>query len=98
MAGVLIIMALVGVGAFTMFALLWKFYWSPKKHWDELYEMLRKRGIGDRPENIVKSYNKLMNNNLTEKEVRKLTRQYLFSNKEFFLTMYDNIQQGRRNN
>lgn len=89
-------MVLIGLGAGAMLAMLYKWYWSPKKDWDELYAMLRKRGIGDRPESIVKRYYKLQNRNLTEKEVRSLTKQYLFNNKEFFLTMYDNISKSER--
>lgn len=97
MTGVYVIMVLVGLGALVTMLLMYKFYWSPKKHWDELYSMLRRKGIGDRPETIVKDYYKLQHRNLSEKETRELTRQYLFNNKEFFLTMYDNIK-GKKPN
>ncbi len=96
MVGVLIIMGLVAVSAITGFVIIYKKYFQPKEHWDELYEMLRKKGIGDRPENIVKSYYRMQGKFLLESEVRKLTRQYLIHNKDFFITMYDAIIQNER--
>jgi len=92
MSGVLIIMGLIATVGITMFLLMYKFYWHPKKHWEELYVMLRRRGIGERPENIIKSYYKLQQRNLSEKEIRKLTKEFLFNDKDFFLTMYDNVK------
>lgn len=96
MSGVLIIAGLVGITGIIIFVLLYKYYWHPKKHWDELYEMLGRRGIGDRPENIVKSYYKMKQNNLSEKEVRRLTKSFLYNDKDFFLTMYDNLADAKK--
>ncbi len=94
---VLVILGLVAVGGIAFMFLLWKWYLNPKNHWDELYEMLRSRGIGDRPQSIVKRFYELQHKHYTEKEIRKLTTQFLYNNKEFFLTMYDTIANANRN-
>lgn len=96
MSGVIIIMSLVGITALITFLSLYRYYWHPKKHWEELYSMLRKRGIGERPENIVKSYYKLQQKNLSEREIRKLTKEFLYNDKDFFLTMYDTTKRERK--
>lgn len=58
--------------------------------------MLRSKGIADHPESITKRYYKLQGQNLSEREVRKLTNQYVHLNREFFLTMYDLVKRGEK--
>lgn len=54
--------------------------------------MLRKRAIAEKPETIVRQYYKSQQKNLTEKEVKKLTNDYIRLQKDFFFTMYDNTR------
>ena len=55
-------------------------------------ELLRSNGIADRPETIVRRYYKAQGKSYSEKEVKKLTGQYMENNKDFFLTMWENIK------
>lgn len=77
------------VVAGVSFILYYKFYLSRKLDRKETIELLRTRGIGDRPETIVKDYYKKQGKILNEKEVRKLTNDYLSMNKDFFITMWE---------
>lgn len=86
----IIIIASCGAGFF----LFYKFWWEKRIDRKDCIEMLRSKGIADHPESITKRYYKLQGDNLTEKEVRKLTNQYIHLNKEFFLTMYDLDKRG----
>lgn len=78
-----------------IFLLFYKFYWSKKIDRDEVLELLSTKGIGDRPETIVRDYYKTQGQVLQEKDVKKLTKQFIQNNKEFFLTMYDIIKKGK---
>ena len=59
-------------------------------------DLLRQKGIGDRPETITKNYYKTQGENLDEKQVRKKTKEFIKNNKEFFLTMYDVTNKHKR--
>jgi len=92
----LILASIAGAG--TGFILFYKFYWSHRIDREEVKEILIKAGIGDRPETIVKNYyQNIQHENLDEKKVRSLTRQFTENNKEFFLTMYDLTKKHQEN-
>lgn len=75
------------------FYVFYRIYLSPRAQKQAVIEILRKNGIGDKPESVVKNYHlHCMNQKLTEQAVRKLTREYRNNNPEFFLTMYLNTQ------
>jgi len=88
----IIVIASCGAGFF----LFYKLYWEKKIDRKDCIEMLRSKGIADHPESITKRYYKLQQENLSEREVRKLTNQYIHLNREFFLTMYDLVKRGEK--
>lgn len=79
------------LGGFFLFYKLW---WERRIDRKDCIDMLRSKGIADHPESITKRYYKLQGQNLSEKEVRKLTNQYVHLNREFFLTMYDLVKRS----
>ena len=88
MAGILFV--IIGLASFGVgFFLFYKLYLEKIIDRRETIDLLRKNGIGDRPENLTKRYYKSQNENLDEREVRKRTNQFMRNNKEFFLRMYE---------
>ena len=91
--GITFILLALGVSG-LLFALFYKFYWSKKIDYDETVALLRSKGIGDKPENIVKRYYKVKSSDiLTESRVRKLTKEFMQNDKDFFVTMWENSKE-----
>lgn len=88
MAGIIfILLGIAGLG--TAFILFYKLYWEKRIDRSQVEEMLTKHGIGFSPEEIVKGYYKTKGLNKSDKEVKKLTKQFISNDKEFFLTMWE---------
>ena len=98
MASGLIIRIIIIASCVAGFFLFYKFWWEKKIDRKDCIEMLRSKGIADHPESITKRYYKLQGDNLSEKDVRKLTNQYIHLNREFFLTMYDLVSKREEEN
>ena len=90
-----LIFLLIAIGA-TAFFIFYKYFWSRKIDREDVIKLLRTKGIGDRPETIVRNYYKTQGQNLEEKEVKKLTRQFEQNNKESFLTMFDVTKKSKQ--
>jgi hypothetical protein len=97
MAGILFV--IIGLASFGAgFVLFYKLWWEKRIDRKEVETLLRQKGIGEKPQTIVRRYYKTQGKNLTEKEVNKLTNDYTRVQKDFFLTMWENIKQREKNN
>lgn len=87
--GVIAILIICGVGFLTFY----KLYWEKQIDRKDVEEKLAKKGIGDKPETIVRQYYKIIHNEiLEEKEVKRRTNQFIANDQEFFLTMWENMK------
>lgn len=94
MGGILFV--IIGLASFGVgFFLFYKFYWEKKIDRKDVIDLLRSKGIHEQPETIVRNYYKTQQINKTEGEIKKLTSQYSRLQKDFFLTMYENIQRRK---
>lgn len=96
MPSALMLVSIVVGSCVGTFFLFYKFWWEKRIDRNEVIDLLRSKGIADKPETIVRQYYKSQQLNKSESEVKKLTKQYARLQKEFFLTMYENIHKGEK--